>query len=249
MSISGEVAAAAFTWRSASATSQGNVRDHNEDAVLELPAAGLWAVADGMGGHNAGDVASRMIVEALCGVTRRDRPSELLDDVEDRLCAVNERLYRGSLAAEGGMCGSTVAVLLAFGGYTLSIWAGDSRIYRSRAGELSCITRDHSEVQAMMDEGVLDAAAAGRHNAQNVITRAVGGGQDLYLDIELRELEHRDRYLLCSDGLYKELTEERLAAHLAANDPEGACRVLLKEALSGTCSDNVSAVVVQFSRA
>jgi len=113
MSTSGEVATAAFTWRSASVTSQGNVRNHNEDAVLELPAAGLWAVADGMGGHNAGDVASRMIVEALCGVTRRERPSELLDDVEDRLCAVNDRLYRGSLAGEGGMCGSTVAALTA----------------------------------------------------------------------------------------------------------------------------------------
>lgn len=248
MSMSGEVATAAFAWRSAAVTSQGNVRTHNEDAVLELPAAGLWAVADGMGGHNAGDVASRMIVEALCGITRRQRPSELLDDVEDRLCAVNERLYRASLAGEGGMSGSTVAVLLAFGGYSLSVWAGDSRIYRCRAGRLSCITRDHSEVQAMVDEGVLDAAAAGRHASQNVITRAVGGGQDLYLDLELRALEDRDRYLLCSDGLYRELADDRIAAHLAANDPEGACRALLKEALAGTCSDNVSAVVVQFSQ-
>ncbi|HEV7138790.1 MAG TPA: protein phosphatase 2C domain-containing protein [Steroidobacteraceae bacterium] len=248
MSISGEVATAAFTWRSASVTSQGNVRTHNEDAVLELPAAGLWAVADGMGGHAAGDVASRMIVEALCGVTRRERPSELLDDVEDRLCAVNSQLYRTAAAGKGGMCGSTVAVLLAFGGYCLSVWAGDSRIYRSRAGLLSCITRDHTEVQALLDEGVLDAAAAGQHGSQNVITRAVGGAQDLYLDLELRELQHRDRYLLCSDGLYKELADERLAAHLAANDPEGACRALLKEALGGVCSDNVSVAVVQFSQ-
>lgn len=248
MSTSGEVAAAAFTWRSASVTALGNVRTHNEDAVLELPGAGLWAVADGMGGHKAGDVASRMIVEALCGVTRRERPSELLDDVEDRLCAVNDRLFRESLAGEGGMCGSTVAVLLAFGGYSLSVWAGDSRIYRLRAGVLSCITRDHSEAQAMMDEGVLDAAAASRYGSQNVITRAVGGAQDLYLDVELRELQHRDRYLLCSDGLYKEVPEEKLTAHLAANDPEGACRALLKEALGGVCNDNVSIIAVQFSR-
>lgn len=246
MSTSGVVASAAFTWRSASVTSQGNVRKHNEDAVLDLPAAGLWAVADGMGGHNAGDVASRMIVEALCGITRRERPSDFLDDVEDRLCAVNDRLYRASVAGESGMSGSTVAVLLAFGGYCLSVWAGDSRIYRSRSGVLSCITRDHSEAQAMMDEG-LDAAAAGRQAAQNVITRAVGGAQDLYLDLELRELKDRDRYLLCSDGLYKELADDRLQAHLAANDPEGATRALVKEALAGVCNDNVSAIVVQFS--
>lgn len=246
--MSGEVSAAAFTWRSASLTSQGNVRNHNEDAILELPAAGLWAVADGMGGHNAGDVASRMIVEALCGVTRRERPSELLDDVEDRLMAVNERLYRASVEGSAGMSGSTIAVLLAFGDQCLSVWAGDSRIYRFRTAALQCITRDHSEVQAMVDEGILDPAAAGQHSAQNVITRAVGGAETLCLDLELRELKHQDRYLLCSDGLYKEIADEQLAQHLAANDPEGACRALIKQALAGVCSDNVSAVVVQFSR-
>jgi serine/threonine protein phosphatase Stp1 len=245
--MSGEVATTAFTWRSASVTAQGNVRTHNEDALLELPAAGLWAVADGMGGHNAGDVASRMIVEALCGVTRRARPSELLDDVEERLEAVNEQLYRRSLAG-GGLCGSTVALLLAFEGYTLSVWAGDSRVYRCRGGVLNCITRDHSEVQAMLDEGLLEAAEVGQQNAQNIITRAVGGAAALYLDLELRELEHRDRYLICSDGLYKEVAEERLRAHLAANDPEGASRALLKEALAGVCNDNVSLIVVEFSR-
>ena len=246
--MSGEIETTAFTWRSASATSRGNVRTHNEDAVLELPGAGLWAVADGMGGHNAGDVASRSIIEALCAITRRERPSELLDDVEDRLQLVNERLYRRSLE-DGGLCGSTVALLLAFDGYCLSVWAGDSRIYRARAGALSSITRDHSEVQEMVDEGILDADSAGRHSAQNIITRAVGGAEALYLDLELRKLEHRDRYLLCSDGLYKELADDRLCAHLSANDPEGACRSLLKEALAGVCSDNVSAVVVEFSRA
>lgn len=246
--MSAQIATTALTWRSASVTSQGNVRTHNEDAVLDLPGAGLWAVADGMGGHHAGDMASRMIVEALCTVTRRERPSELLDDVEDRLQGVNDQLYRQSLLG-GGLCGSTVAVLLAFEGYCLSVWAGDSRIYRCRAGALSCITRDHSEVQEMVDEGVLDAAAAGPHDAQNIITRAVGGTEVLYLDLELRKLEHRDRYLLCSDGLYKEVADDRLRAHLVANDPEGACRSLLREALAGVCSDNVSAIVVEFSRA
>lgn len=244
--MSGELATPAFTWRSAAVTAQGNVRTHNEDAVLERPAAGLWAVADGMGGHQAGDVASRLIVEALGGVTRRERPSELVDSVEDRLRAVNAQLYRQSLT-EGGLCGSTVALLLAFGGYCVSLWAGDSRVYRSRAGVLSCITRDHTEVQEMLDEGVLDVAAASEH-AQNVITRAVGGAATVDFDLELRALEHRDRYLLCSDGLYKELADDRLSAHLTANDPEGACRALLQEALAGECNDNVSIVVVEFAR-
>jgi serine/threonine protein phosphatase PrpC len=239
----------AFTWRSASATSQGNVRSHNEDAVLELPATGLWVVADGMGGHDAGDVASRMIVEALCGMPRRQRPSELLDEVEDRLRSVNERLFRSSLEGTSGMSGSTVAALLAFERHCVSIWAGDSRVYRSRAESFTCITRDHSEVQAMLDEGILDPQAAEQHNAQNVITRAVGGARELHLDLELRRLRHQDRYLLCSDGLYKELSNADLSSHLTANDPDGACKALLRHALAGTCNDNVSAVVVQFSEA
>jgi len=237
-----------FTWRSASITSQGNVRNHNEDAVLDLPGAGLWVVADGMGGHKAGDVASRMIVESLCGVVRRALPSELLDDVEDRLLDVNARLYRSSLEGEAGMSGSTVAALLAFGQHCLSVWAGDSRVYRLRAGELTQVTHDHSEVQALLDEGAASPQNVSSMASNNVITRAVGGAQELYLDLELRDLRDADRYLLCSDGLYKELPDEEIARQLAVGDPDGACKALLKATLARTASANVSVVVVQFSR-
>ena len=239
---------AAFTWRSASLTSQGNVRSHNEDSMLDLPAAGLWVVADGMGGHQAGDVASRMIVESLCAVVRRALPSELLDDVEDRLLDVNARLYRTSLEGDGGMSGSTVVALLAFGQHCLSVWAGDSRAYRLRAGELAQVTRDHSEAQALLDEGAATPQTADSLASNNVITRAVGGAQELYLDLELRELRDADRYLLCSDGLYKELSESEIAQHLAVGDPQAACKALIKAALARTCSDNVTVVVVQFSQ-
>ena len=97
-----------FTWRSASATSTGNVRSHNEDALLERPDVGLWVVADGMGGHNAGDVASNMIVQSLSGLTRRASPSAQLDEVEDRLREVNTELYQASLHSQAGMSGSTI---------------------------------------------------------------------------------------------------------------------------------------------
>jgi type VI secretion system protein ImpM len=233
-----------FTWRSAALTSKGNVRGHNEDSILDLPAVGLWAVADGMGGHNAGDVASRMIVEALSSTVRRASASAFLDEVEDRLAEVNRQLYSASLENNAGMSGSTVVALLALEHHCLSLWAGDSRAYRSRGNTLVQITRDHSEVQELLDGGVLNAQSAA---ASNVITRAVGGGQELFLDIELRELRHNDRYLLCSDGLYRELAEEDMSRHLATNDPEGACKALMKQALGGVCSDNVSAVVVEFS--
>lgn len=134
-----------FSWRCASATSKGNVRSHNEDSILDLSSCGLWVVADGMGGHNAGDVASRMIVEALAGFERRASPSELLDDLEDRLTEVNQRLYNESLVSDAGMSGSTIVALLAFERHCVSIWAGDSRVYRSRGGTIEQITRDHSE--------------------------------------------------------------------------------------------------------
>lgn len=212
--------------------------------MLDRPEVGLWVVADGMGGHNAGDVASSMIVEALTRFARHASPSAQFDEVEDLLREVNERLYRTSLDNQAGMSGSTIVALLAFERHCLSIWAGDSRVYRSREGSLEQITRDHSEAQELRDGGLGDSAEAA---TSNVITRAVGGSQDLFLDIELRELRNHDRYLLCSDGLYRELSDADMAHHLTGNDPEGACKALMKQALSGTCSDNVSVIVVQFS--
>ena len=233
-----------FSWRSASATSTGNVRSHNEDALLERPDIGLWVVADGMGGHNAGDVASNMIVQALSAVARRSSPSAQLDEVEDRLREVNRDLYQTSIDSQAGMSGSTIVALLALERYCLSIWAGDSRVYRSRDGSLEQVTRDHSEAQEMRDGGMGDSPEA---LTSNVITRAVGGSQELFLDIELRELRNHDRYLLCSDGLYRELSDADMAHHLTGNDPGGACKALMRQALSGACSDNVSVIVVQFS--
>jgi type VI secretion system protein ImpM len=201
-------------------------------------------VADGMGGHNAGDVASNMIVQSLTKVVRRSSPSAQLDEVEDRLREVNRDLYQASVESQAGMSGSTIVALLALERYCLSIWAGDSRVYRSRDGSLEQITRDHSEAQEMRDGGLGDSPEA---LTSNVITRAVGGSQELFLDIELRELRNHDRYLLCSDGLYRELSDADMAHHLTGNDPEGACKALMRQALGGACSDNVSVIVVQFS--
>jgi serine/threonine protein phosphatase Stp1 len=218
-----------FTWESAAATTVGNVRARNEDAILELPAVGLWAVADGMGGHSGGDIASQMVVQALAGVRDHERASALLDEVEDRLREVNDHLYLHSAADGNGISGTTVAVLLALQRHVISLWAGDSRVYRSRNGELAQLTCDHSDVQA-----------------SNVITRAVGGAPQLFLDIRLTELQHRDQYLLCTDGLYKELSDQDLTQHLARFDVAQACQSLMKCALGGVCGDNVSAIVVEF---
>jgi type VI secretion system protein ImpM len=236
-----------FTWRSAAMTSQGNVRDHNEDAILDHPDVGLWVVADGMGGHRGGDVASGMIVESLQQTARSQSFSGFVDEVDDRVRAVNGALYARSNSPDSeGVSGSTVAVLLAWGRYCIAAWAGDSRVYRYRDGALKQISRDHSEVQELLDGG---ADANDVRMQSNIITRAVGGLEDLTLDLELRELRDKDRFLVCSDGLYRELGEADMVRHLAKPDPKQACEGLINQALAGTCADNVSVVVVHFSGA
>lgn len=238
----------AFTWRSFGRTHQGNVRDHNEDAILDQGDRGLWVVADGMGGHHAGDVASQMIVESLARVEAGERPSEFVDDVEDSLLDVNRRLYDKSMEGEEPtVIGSTVATLLAFDRYSLTAWVGDSRVYRLRDGRMEQISRDHSEVEELIQQGVIDRASAESHPSANVITRAVGGAEKLFVDFNLQTLADRDRYLLCSDGLYKDLTEEEIGLNLREGGCEAACTRLLELALSRTCSDNVSVMVVDFS--
>ncbi len=224
-----------FVWDSAVATSKGNVRQHNEDAVIELPEVGLWAVADGMGGHQAGDVASAAIAAALSSIRRHAQPSVLIDDVEDRLSAVNDRLYKESLA-RGAVIGSTVAMLVALERHAIALWAGDSRIYRARGGEVVQLTRDHSEVQQMIDEGSLAPEAAARHASANVITRAVGGAAELALDLQLMELADADAYLLCTDGLYRELSSATLTRSLQRRNPGKTCAKLIELALAGGVS-------------
>jgi serine/threonine protein phosphatase PrpC len=236
-----------YKWESRARTDKGNVRKHNEDAFLELSGRGVWVVADGMGGHRSGDVASQLVVDLVENIDETDRPSKLLDMVEDALIAANRDLFAKSLDGDvTTVVGSTVAALIVVGEYTITAWAGDSRVYRLREGVLEQISRDHSEVEELIEQGVLTRASAEDHPAANVITRAVGGAERLYLDMELLALKDRDRFLLCSDGLYKELTEQEIAFHLGNGSCAHACERLMEIALARECSDNVTALVVDF---
>ena len=237
-----------FSWVSSSRTDVGNERQVNEDACLELPGRGLWVVADGMGGHAAGDVASQMLVSKLQGVDSHDKLSEFVDDVEDRVLEVNGRLHDMSFEGDDPkVMGSTLAALLAFGNHVVSMWVGDSRVYRLREGELlKQVTTDHSEVEEMIAQGKLDEEAALNHPSANVVTRAVGGLDHVYVDLELDELEHQDRYLICSDGLFKDLSEEEIEELLGEGSCVEACNSLIESALERECADNVTVVVVDF---
>ena len=238
---------ASWQWVSTGMTNVGNVRKVNEDAILDLPQRGLWVVADGMGGHEAGDVASSSVVNALSTIGEFDSPARFVDEVEDQLIRVNYELYMMSRQRGGhNVIGSTVSVLVALPGYCLCIWAGDSRVYRLRDFELEQITRDHSEVEELVADGKIDASEADGYPGENVITRAVGGEEGLILEMMLVPLKHKDRYLVCSDGLYKDVKFDEIGELLADGNTAQACQRLIGCALSRRCADNVSVIAVDF---
>jgi len=236
-----------WQWVSSAVSDVGNVRKINEDAILDRPRQGLWAVADGMGGHEAGDLASSSIVSELASLGHYDTPSQFTDAVEDTLMAVNKRLYAMS-GVDGKVIGSTVAVLLALPGHCLCMWAGDSRIYRLRNFVLEALTTDHSEVEELIAEGSLSREDAPGYEGENIITRAVGGEDDLYVEVRLFELGHKDRFLLCSDGLYKEVDFDEIREILSDGGIPTAVQRLVDLAKSRRCSDNVSVIGVEFER-
>lgn len=233
-------------WQYCALTDQGVKRKHNEDAVVAVPDIALWAVADGMGGHEAGDVASKMVVDALASVQRPDNFSLFIDAVEDALTAVNQTMRdHAGREYSGRMMGSTVVSMLGAEGYGACVWAGDSRLYRVREGNLEALSRDHSQVQRLVDAGVLSEAEADSHPNANVITRAVGGAAALVVDVVMFDVRPGDRYLLCSDGLYNEVSKEAIAATLAQGAVSDSAQSLIDQAVHNGARDNVSVIVIE----
>lgn len=232
-----------MTPTSSAATHPGAVRPRNEDNLVDRPDLGLWAVADGAGGHGSGDVASTAIAESLGSIPPGLSAAEMLAQVRLRLTAVHAELQARAIArGRGGVIASTIVVLLVRGTHFAALWAGDSRIYLLRGGQLHRITHDHSLVQEMVDSGALSADEAERHPQANVITRAVGAEGPLELDKVADRLHPGDRFMLCSDGVFKELAEGEIAAHLARGVE---AEELVQRAVAAGGRDNVSVVVVQ----
>lgn len=226
-------------------THVGTVRSHNEDALVNRPDLGLWAVADGAGGHARGDVASRMIVEALEAIPPELNAGEMLVEVRQRMTEVDAALRQSQDGEMHEVSASTVVVLIARGDHFACLWAGDSRAYLLRDGEMTQITRDHSLVQEMVDAGAISADEAERHPSANVITRAVGSDGELDLDKVTSRLEVGDRFLLCSDGLCKTVPEAEMAELLALPGSEGPTDRLVAAALAHQGRDNVTAVAME----
>ncbi len=234
-----------FSWNSASRTDIGKVRRINEDALLERPELGLWVVADGMGGHDAGDVASQMIIDLLDSFLACPRLSAATEQLESRLIEVNQRLQKLSTERGGQTIGSTVATLYIHGRFALCLWTGDSRIYRFRNGNLEKLMQDHTLVEEMVQGGLLSREEASKHPQANLITRAVGAMDPLHVDMELYELEDQDVFLLCSDGLDKEVNENEVAAAIAKIPVTKLADELVELSLSRGARDNTTVIGLQ----
>lgn len=232
-----------FSWESCGITDVGKQREINEDAYLDRADIGLWAVADGMGGHCAGEVASRMIIDALSKTLSPSDLESFVCLVDDSLQKVNRDLVR--LAAEkhkNQVVGSTVVVFLISGNRCAFIWAGDSRLYRYRDRKLIQLTHDHSVFNEGIEPDSLLSAA--ELEVSNIITRAVGAENVLSLDSGIEELQDGDVFLLCSDGLTKEVSPVEIATIIDQVSAESASQSLIDLALQRGAIDNVTALVV-----
>ncbi len=233
-----------FMFRTASVSHVGKVRELNEDSVLARPEIGLWVVADGMGGHGGGDVASRSVVGALATLAPQRSGAALLGEFEARIVSVNAALRALARSRGAAVVGTTLVAVLVHGGHFACVWCGDSRVYLLRGGALEQISRDHSEVQDLVDSGVLDKEEARVWPRRNVVTRALGAADQAELEIVDGPAFAGDRFLLCSDGLTAHVEDGEIAALLAADDPQKACDDLLALTLQRGASDNVSLIVV-----
>jgi protein phosphatase/serine/threonine-protein phosphatase Stp1 len=228
------------------ATHVGTVRQSNQDTFLMRPEIGLWAVADGAGGHGGGEIASAAVADALRALPAGLSAGELLGRVRAALMDTNAAL-REQAASRGprALLASTVVALLVRDGHFACLWAGDSRCYLWRGGTLSCVTRDHSLVQELLDRGEITAEAAEHHPQANVVTRAVGADDGLALDKVTGQVLPGDVFVLVSDGVTKALDAAALSRTLAAAEGQALADTLIALAMSSGSTDNVTAVVVR----
>jgi len=233
-------------WKSAESSHVGMVRDVNEDSILSLPELQLWTVADGMGGYEAGNVASNMIVQALGAIEQKESLNALVNSIEDSMMDVNSRILEYSdIMLDGRTFGSTVVSLLIKGRVGVCLWAGDSRLYRFRNKQLVQLSRDHSQVEEQIQQGLLTAEEAENHPESNVITRAIGADAEIYIDINVFSTQLGDVFLLCSDGLYNRVSEQGMEQTLSELPIEHAVDSLIQQALDNGADDNVSVILVK----
>ena len=227
-----------------SKTHIGNVRASNQDSVLNEESSRLYGVADGMGGHNGGDIASQMAVLMLPRILESMMPSE--ENLHDGFQQVNALIFEEQKkdAVLSGM-GTTLTVLWEKENSIVLGHIGDSRAYRMRKGKIEQLSTDHSVVGEMVREGLITEEQALQHPYRNVITQAVGTSESLTPDIKTIEKQKGDKYVLCSDGLYEYVSKEEMCDLLMRFSPEDAAEQMIEKALEEGGRDNVTVLIAE----
>jgi len=229
-------------------TDTGKVRKRNEDSFTCVPEQNLWVVADGMGGHNSGDFASRTITEQAQKFIQQSSLEDSILVLEENFLHSNELIHqRAETLGKGITIGSTVTSLFMWDDLAFVLWAGDSRAYRWRNGSLQRLSEDHSYVEELVRLGKLSEADAEAHPASNVVLNAIGIDNNIYIDMEYSRIADKDLFVLCSDGLYKDLSEQSISHILDDGESsiEQLTNNLLNAALQAGGSDNCTIVLVQ----
>lgn len=239
------IATRSFRWTSASRSHPGHIRQVNEDACLDQSEHGLWAVADGMGGHSLGEFASRLAVQSLMDPPATEDLEQRVNGARDRLQEVNRRLRAEALRHDVPLIGTTIAALLAAGSLCACLWAGDSRVYLYRAGRLRQLTRDHNYIEAVRSRHVSRSDDTLVRPRANLITRALGAEDILEIDRITVRLLDGDIFLLCTDGLSNAVSELSIEQALPKGICSQACDALVDMALDRDARDNITAVVVR----
>ncbi len=232
-------------------TDTGHVRAKNEDSILVHGEENVWVVADGMGGHHAGDFASQTITNNI-GLFKQHAS---LDDsillLEENILNSNAiiRKKAGKLGRSTTI-GSTVVCVYVWQNLLFTLWAGDSRLYRYREASLERLTEDHSYVEELVRMGKLEANEAEEHPAANVVLRAVGIDDHLCIDFEYFELHDGDIFIICSDGLYKDLEEAKIKTIIDAHSENmhSLADALLEASLAAGGTDNTSIITMKISQ-
>jgi protein phosphatase len=228
------------------ATHIGKVRQRNEDSYLTRPEVGIWAVADGMGGHEDGDLASQTVIAALQSIERPTSAVDLLDRCKSQVALANDRLKTISRERGGAIIGATVAILLTYDSHYACVWSGDSRIYVVRAGKIIQLSRDHTEVQKLLSEGIITPNEAKTWSGSNVITRAIGVFDEPELEMTSGPLQAGDSFVICSDGLTNHVQDDEILNCVRTNLSQQACDRLLELTLERGAFDNVTVIVVRY---
>ena len=229
-------------------TDTGHVRNKNEDSILVHADENVWIVADGMGGHHAGDFASQTITNNLSLFKQHTSLDDSILLLEENILNSNSAIRKKSdKLGRNATIGSTVVCVYIWHNLLFTFWAGDSRLYRFRDAKLERLTEDHSYVEELVRMGKIEARDAEEHPAANVVLKAVGIDDKLCLDFDYFEVQDEDIYIICSDGLYKDLEETKITTIIESNSEDMAelSQALLAASLDAGGTDNTSIITLK----